>query len=334
MTREPDDDGAPEGTDPAQAIRLGVLGCATIARRVVATARQLPGLRVVAVASRDADKAADFTAAYGGEPVTGYERLLARPDIDAVYVPLPAALHARWVAAALHAGKHVLAEKPLAVTHAEAVELTSLAEARGLVLRQNYMFVQHGQHQRVREMVEAGRIGALRSMSATFTIPRRPADDIRMQPKLGGGALLDTGGYPIRAARLLLGDELRVLAATLDDHGCAEVDLGGSALLRRADGVTAALSFGLDHAYQCEYQLVGSAGRIRLERAFTPPATLAPTVWWDGPDGTERLSLPAEDQCAATLAAFVAAIGSGRRDGADLRAQARLVDAVRAAAGW
>jgi len=261
-------------------LRIGVLGCAAIARRRMLPAlRACPDTEVVAVASRAPLRAREVAAEVGCEAVHGYAELLARTDVDAVYVPLPAALHERWVRAALRAGKHVLGEKPLTTDAAATRELTTLAAASGLVLRENVMFVHHGQHAAVRALVEDGAIGEPRAFHAAFAVPRLPDGDIRHDPRLGGGALWDTGVYPVRAAVHLLGEDLTVVGATLTRGGPNRaVDIAGTALLRDGSGRGAHLSFGLDHAYRSRYEIWGSRGTITVDRAFTPPADLAPRV--------------------------------------------------------
>lgn len=322
---------------PAPApLRFGVLGCADIARR-----RMLPAMsaaadvEVAAVASRSAARAAKTAGAFGARPVTGYAGLLADPSVDAVYVPLPAALHAEWVEAALEAGKHVLAEKPLTTDPERTRALLALARERGLVLRENVMFVHHGQHAAVRSLVAGGAIGALRALHAAFTIPAPADGDIRHDPALGGGALADVGLYPVRAAVHLLGTGLTVAGAVLSSAPGRRVETAGAALLHRADGVAAQLSFGMDHAYRSRYELWGSEGRITVDRAFTPPADHRPSVVVERASGTRAVELPAEDQVAAALAAFTAAVRAGGAAGGDERdvlAQADLLHAVRAAA--
>ncbi|MER8236261.1 Gfo/Idh/MocA family oxidoreductase [Streptomyces sp. NPDC094049] len=293
-------------------VRLGVLGCADIAvRRVLPSLAAVPGVTLAAVASRSGARAARVTDRFGGDPLEGYEALLARPDVDAVYVPLPVALHARWVERALAAGKHVLAEKPLTTCVADTVRLVGAARAAGLVLRENVMFVHHPAHRHVRRLLREGAIGELRTMTAAFTIPPRPVDDIRYRAELGGGALFDVGTYPLRAARLLLGDGLEVVGATLRTDGDRGVDVSGAALLAGPGGVTAQVSFGMEHHYTSRYEVVGSGGRLVVDRAFTPPADHGPTVVLERRDGTERLELEPFDQCAGTVDAFVRAVATG-----------------------
>jgi dTDP-3,4-didehydro-2,6-dideoxy-alpha-D-glucose 3-reductase len=315
--------------DPT-AFSLGLLGCADIAtRRLLPAFAAAPGVRVAAVASRALAKAEPVAELFGAEPVEGYQLLLERPDIDAVYVPLPPGLHEEWVGRALRAGKHVLAEKPLTTSRQSTENLLALARSRGLVLMENFMFPHHGQHARVRELVANGAIGRLHAFSAAFAIPRRPDDDIRYQAELGGGALIDVGGYPIAAAQFFLGDGLRVVGAHLRHDDELGVDVAGTALLRTSDGVSASATFGLDHFYGSRYELWGSAGRISVDHVFTTPATHRPVVRVDRADH-EELVLPTDDQVANTVAAFLRAVREGtEHSAAATRARAVLMEDVR-----
>ncbi|GES27521.1 Gfo/Idh/MocA family oxidoreductase [Streptomyces angustmyceticus] len=312
-------------------VRIAVLGCAGIARRRMLPAfARTPGITPVLVASRDAARARELARAYGCRHVQGYAAALDAPDVDAVYLPLPAALHADWAEAALRAGKHVLAEKPLALAPDRTGRLLALAAARGLVLAENVMFPHHRQHTAVRALVRAGAIGELRSLSAAFAVPRLPDEDIRHRPELGGGALWDTGVYPVRAAVHHLGGGLRVVGAALSRGPGRLVDTAGSALLVRDDGVTAHLSFGLDHAYRNVCELWGTRGRITVERAFTPPADLAPLVRLENGTGTREIPLPPDDQVRNTVLAFRTAVRSRTTPPDDgIREQARLLDGIR-----
>jgi predicted dehydrogenase len=312
-------------------LRIGVLGCAGIARRRMLPAfRACPDTELVAVASRDPARARETAAEAGCEAVHGYAELLARTDVDAVYVPLPAALHERWVRAALRAGKHVLGEKPLTTDPAATAELAALAAAAGLALRENVMFVHHPQHAVVRRLVTEGAIGEVRAFRAAFTVPRLPDDDIRYDPRLGGGALWDTGVYPVRAALYFLGGGLEVVGATLARGGPGRaVDTGGAVLLRDGAGVGAQLTFGLDHGYRSSYEIWGSAGLITVDRAFTPPADLPPRVRLERRDGVEELALPADDQVLRTVADFAAACRTRTAPDPALLHQSTLLDRIR-----
>jgi len=313
-------------------LKMGIVGCAGIARhRMMPAMRAHPAFTVSAVASRSLDRAQQLADEYsedGCRAIDGYHALVEDPDIDAVYVPLPAALHAEWVEAALRAGKHVLAEKPLTTSPETSRALFELAQARGLVLLENVMFVHHAQHREVLRLVAEGAIGTPHFFEAAFTIPRQRDEDIRYRAALGGGCLFDVGIYPTRAAVHLLGGPFTVVGAVLETPAGREVDTSGSALLRSADGVSVHLSFGMDDHYRSSYALSGSEGRILVDRAFTPPADHVPEVFLDAGGTRRRIALPADDQVAATLAAFAA----GTVDRAACLAGADLVAAIRAAA--
>jgi NDP-hexose-3-ketoreductase len=312
-------------------LRIGVLGYAGIARRRVLPAiERTPGVEVTAIASRDPLRAAEATATFGGRPVHGYEALLSLDDVDAVYVPLPAALHASWVRAALRAGKHVLAEKPLTTDLATTRELLGLAASAGLVLMENVMFVHHAQHAAVRRLVDQGVIGEVRVFQSAFAIPPLPANDIRYQSALDGGALWDVGVYPLRAALLFLGPCIEVVGAFR--HG-GEVDTAGAALLRAPGGVAAHVTYGFEHAYRSMYSLWGSEGRLTVDRAFTPPADHHPRLLLHWGTDVEEIVLEPDDQVGNTITAFVTAVREGVSPTQDTSLElARLVDAVRSRA--
>lgn len=317
--------------DGRRPLRVGVLGCAAIAaRQVLPALARVPGATLVAVASRSADRAYEFAARFGGEPVLGYARLLERDDVDAVYIPLPGALHAEWTERALRSGRHVLVEKPLTTGHEQTAGLAALARSLGLRLMENRMFTHHPQHARVRELIANGAVGKLRALTAALAFPPRPPDDIRYDPALGGGALLDIGYYTVQAAMMLLPGPLTVAGAVLHHDAGAGVDTGGDVLLRGEGDVAAHLTFGFRHAYRSRYEVWGSRGRIILDRAFTPPATWQPVLHLEQQDREERLTLRPADHYQAALGCFVGAV---REDGPERAAlETALDDAVRCAA--
>ncbi|WP_327371094.1 Gfo/Idh/MocA family protein [Streptomyces sp. NBC_01217] len=315
-------------------LRVGVIGCAGIAvRRMLPAFAADPGIEIAAVASRDPAKARQVAERFGCRPVHGYDALLERDDVQAVYVPLPAALHAEWTEAALKTGRHVLAEKPLSTDRRRTAELLELAGAQGLVLMENVMFVHHHRHRAVRRLVADGAIGELRSFRAAFTIPPLPDGDIRYDPELGGGALADVGVYPLRAALHFLGLELDVVGARFVRGAGRRVETSGAALLSTPGAVTAQITFGMDDAYRSAYELWGSEGSITVDRAFTPPADHVPVIGLHRGGKTEEIRLEPHDQVAATVAAFAAAVRTGPLPDprATLR-QAELLDDTRRSA--
>lgn len=321
----------------AEPTGIGVLGAADIAwRRTIPAFLGCPRLRLVAVASRTADKARTFADRFGCEAVTGYERLLAREDIRAVYIPLPNALHEQWAHAALRAGKHVLVEKSLTASAEAAQDLARTARERGLAFMENFAFLHHTQHQRVRDLVAEGAIGTPRVFTASFGIPRADRELIRYSSALDGGALRETGCYPLRAAQLFLGDGIEVLGAQLRSEEKDGCDMAGSALLADGAGLTAQCDFGLDHAYRNTYALWGSEGRIEVDWAFTPPPDKQPQLRVSRGQHTEQLTLPAADQFLRAVSAFAEACtdpAARAPHAADAVRQASLLESVLSRAG-
>ncbi|PKW18365.1 Gfo/Idh/MocA family protein [Saccharopolyspora spinosa] len=319
-------------------VRIGVLGCASFAwRRMLPAMCDVAETEVVAVASRDPAKAERFAARFECEAVLGYQRLLERPDIDAVYVPLPPGMHAEWIGKALEADKHVLAEKPLTTTASDTARLVGLARRKNLLLRENYLFLHHGRHDVVRDLLQSGEIGELREFTAVFGIPPLPDTDIRYRTELGGGALLDIGVYPARAARHFLLGPLTVLGASSHEAQESGVDLSGSVLLQSEGGTVAHLGYGFVHHYRSAYELWGSRGRIVVDRAFTPPAEWQAVIRIERKGVVDELSLPAEDQVRKAVTAFARDIraGTGVDDpavagdsGESMIQQAALVEAI------
>ncbi|MFH9396311.1 Gfo/Idh/MocA family protein [Streptomyces sp. NPDC017556] len=305
----------PTGRDgPAGSpVRVGVLGCADIAlRRMLPAIAAADSARLVAVASRDAAKAERVAARFGCAGVKGYRTLLKRDDIDAVYIPLPPALHFEQVAEALLAGKHVLCEKPLCTTRAETAELMELARHHRRILTENYMFLHHSQHTAVRSLLDEGAIGELEVLSASFGVPPLDPTGFRYAPSLGGGALLDVGVYPLRTVQMYLPGKPEVLAATLRVDSATGVDVAGTVLLSAPDGTAAQLAYGFRHSYRSRYTLWGGQGQLSAERAYTPPEHLKPVIRLQQQDRLTELTTPADHQVHNALTAFTDAVLTGR----------------------
>ena len=189
------------------ALNIGILGCANIARQFTAAVQHSPAVRVVAAASRTIDTAAAFAKSLGIARHHGsYEALLADAAIDVIYLPLPNSLHAEWAVKALEAGKHVLCEKPLALGRAEAEAMFAAARASGVMLLEGFPYYFQPQTGDMLALLHGGAIGEVRSVQACFGFMlQNPQGNIRLQPELGGGALLDAGSYPLSLIRLVMG---------------------------------------------------------------------------------------------------------------------------------
>lgn len=259
-------------------LSIGVLGCANIAKRSVIPAMLgTEELELVAVASRVKEKAKEFGGLFNCEAIEGYQNLIDRKDIDAIYMPLPTGLHEEWVIKALKAGKHLLIEKSLAMDYASAQRMVALAKEKGLLIMENFMFLYHGQHRFVKDLIAKGEIGEIRCFRSSFGFPPLDPTNFRYNKALGGGALLDAAAYTIRASQLFLADDLKVQAASLNTDG-KEVDIYGGGFLKSSSGSFAEVAFGFDNFYQCSYEIWGSEGKIIAKRAFTSGENFTPTI--------------------------------------------------------
>lgn len=248
-------------------LRIGVLGCANIARAFIRDVAASPAVAVVAVASRNADKAAAFARETGVARSHGsYEALLADPAVDAIYLPLPNSLHAAWALRAADAGKHVLCEKPLAVSHDEAQAMFDAARRAGVILLEAYPYWFQPQTGTLVQLLADGAIGTVRSVQASFGFLLPPGSDtnIRLQPDLGGGALLDAGSYAASFIRLVMGDAPQRVWAHAT-WGASGVDLSTVATLLWDDGRRAQLSCAMDGGFHRHAQVVGSDGVLQTE---------------------------------------------------------------------
>lgn len=261
-------------------MKIGILGTADIAfRRFLPALQKCKELTYAGVASRTPEKAKPFVEAFGGQVYDGYDALLADDSIGAVYVPLPPALHYEWGKKVLLLGKHLLMEKPFTTSLKQAEELLCLAREKGLAVHENYMFLYHSQLEYIKTLIAAGELGDIRLYRMSFGFPKRAEGDFRYNKDLGGGALLDCGGYPVRLALELLGDTARVTQAKLIQPTEYEVDLFGNAVLENDDGLCAQISFGMDNAYQCQLEVWGSKQTLIASRIFTAPSDLQPIVY-------------------------------------------------------
>ena len=226
---------------------------------------------------RERVKAQTFIDAYGGKIYPGYKALIESKDVDAIYLPLPPALHYKWAKFALENGKHVFVEKPSTCYLKDTEDLISIASAKGLALHENYMFVFHNQIAELNEIVAKGeQIGKPRLYRIAFGFPRRSLNDFRYNKKLGGGALLDAGGYTMRYASLLLGETAKVTTAQVNYDPDFEVEIFGTATMVNEEGMTAQLAFGMDNDYHCDIEVWGSKGTLTSGRILTAPVGCVP----------------------------------------------------------
>ncbi len=260
-------------------INIGILGAANIATRSVIPA--LCSLKETytfsSIASRNEESLKTLKNSYHIQTYTSYKKLLEEANIDAVYIPLPTGLHYPWVKSALEKKLHVLVEKSLATTHEESQELNTLAKKNNLVLLENFQFRCHPQYKFLVDIINSKELGELRCLRASFGFPPFASkDNIRYKPELGGGALLDAGAYTTKISQLLLGEDLKVRAASLHYDSSLGVSLYGGAYLENQQGISSQIAFGFDNQYQCGIELWGSKGLLKTNRLFTAPENFEP----------------------------------------------------------
>ncbi len=307
-------------------VRWGILGTARINDSILDGARGSARAEIVAVASRDAGHAAAYAAQHGISIAHGsYEALLADPSIEAVYISLPNSLHHPWTMAALRAGKHVLCEKPYSRRPADVEEAFDLAEARGLVLAEAFMWRQTPLVSRL--VAELPSVGTLQLVRASFSFHLRDEGDIRVRADLDGGSLMDVGCYTVSAARLLAGEEpAEVLGASEVD--AAGVDRRFAGILRFPGGVIAQIASGLTTDHR-GIDAIGMEGSFRL-----------PDPWHGRPSAIVRgdgqtVELDRSDPYALEIDDLSGAIRDGRAPllgRADALGQSRTIAALYEAA--
>jgi len=299
-------------------LRWGILSTAGIARqKVIPGIQRADRCRVVAIASRDAARANEV-AHQAGIPRahSSYEALLADPDVDAVYIPLPNHLHAEWTIAAARAGKHVMCEKPLALTSADAEQMVEVAAEEGVRLMEAFMYRLHPSWVAVRQLVASGRIGKLMAVQSWFSYFNDDPTNIRNIREFGGGALFDIGCYSVNLSRMLFdGEPTRVQASILRDPASG-VDIVASGLLEFVDGV-ATFSCSTRAEDDQRVHVYGTDGRISIGIPFNIPPD-RPTHVFLSHGGeppvnpmTETITFETADPYSVEASSFAAAILEG-----------------------
>jgi D-xylose 1-dehydrogenase (NADP+, D-xylono-1,5-lactone-forming) len=289
-------------------IRWGILGVAKINERLLPAFAKAANADLRAIASRSPEKA-KAAAAAARIPVAhgSYEALVDDPTIDAVYIPLPNTLHAEWTRKAAERGKHVLCEKPLTPNAAEAIELAAFCRSKGVQLMEGFMWPHHPRTARLRQFLDTGNIGNVLRVTAAFTFPLLPLspDNIRLQPGLAGGSLLDVGCYPIYGIRWAIGaDPVRVYALAKYLHG---VDVEMNGLLWFPDGRTAAFDCGFTMPLRGWMEITGSEGVIRVPEMWLPPPRATFEIHRDGRP-VEAVTMNEADQIVHMIENFGKAV--------------------------
>jgi predicted dehydrogenase len=256
---------------PERKLRWGVLSTSNIGRAAVNPAIQASSNgELLAVASREGSRAQEFANEWGiPTAYPNYQALLDDHRIEAIYNPLPNSLHREWTIRAAEKGKHILCEKPLALNAAECREMEAAADANGVKLLEAFMYRFHPRTRRVLEMVREGAVGDLKQIRSTFTFLLTRPDNIRWDPKLGGGALMDVGCYCVNVSRTIVGQE-PVEVRAMANFRTPGVDEQMAGTLRFEDGKLAHFDCALTMERTEAYQIHGTDGHLRIQKAFLP----------------------------------------------------------------
>ncbi len=312
-------------------VRWGVLSTATINDAFLAGVEQSTECEVVAVASRDGERAREYARAHGIARAHGsYESLLADEAVDAVYISLPNALHLEWSERALSAGKHVLCEKPLGRRAAEVEAAFDLAAREDRLLMEAFMYRHHPQTARLRELVAAGAIGRLALIRASFGFRLADPTNVRLSGTLEGGALMDVGCYCVSGARLVAGEPVSAVADQV--IGGDGVDVAFAGTLRFAGDVLAQFDAGLSLAPRYGLELVGDEASLFVA---DPWHCRRPGIELRSGERSERIDVPVVNSYrleAENLSAAIRGEATPLLGRADALGQARAVEALYAAA--
>ncbi len=308
---------------PVQPVRWGFLSTAGINRAVLAGVRQTDRAEVVAVASREQQRADDYAREHGIERAHGsYEALLDDADVEVIYVSLPNSLHVEWSVRALEAGKHVLCEKPFDRRPREVERAFDAADQAGRLLMEAFMYRHHPQTKKLQEVVAAGAIGELRHLRSSFSFTLDNPDDVRLAPELDGGSLMDVGCYCLSISRLLAGEPEQVFG--LQRSGTTGVDLGFVGVLEFPGGVLGEFHCAFDLPDASGLEAIGSEGQVFVPEPFRCED---PHLDLNG----ERIDVEDMDRYQLQAENFSAAIRGeaepllGRKDAVG---QARAIDAL------
>lgn len=317
-------------------MRIGVLGAARITKTALLDpAKSVPGVEVTAIAARDSARAHSYAAKHRIPRVCDtYDDLLACEEIDAVYIPLPAALHGAWVRAAISAGKHVLVEKPFASNEIEASAVASLATSSDSIVMEAYHTAHHPFTARIREIVAGGALGQVTSAEAVFCVPIPPGRSIQWNLALGGGGLLDVGYYPVRQLRDIFGTEPTVIGARARQRDGIDSSLEGS--LRFDTGAIGKVmtSIWSRRLYASRMEIRGTAGLLRVSSPYHPHLRGSLTLDVGGARRREHASR--RSTYTYQLEAFrdlVAGVSRNVTDSSSAVAQMAIIDDLYRAAG-
>ena len=309
-------------------LRWGLLSTARINRLLIPAIRGGARSELTTVASRALDRAQAYAAEWKIPRALGsYEALLDDPDVDVIYNPLPNSLHAEWTIRALAAGKHVLCEKPFALTVEDVDRVEDAAARYGRIAAEAFMYRHHPLTHAAEAVVKSGKLGKIRSYKGAFTFPLTREGDVRLDPALGGGSLWDVGCYPVSYSNLLAG------AAPVEVFGwqrlaATQIDLEFSGMMRFADGAIAQFDSGFIGPFRAEMEVIGTDATLTIDRPFRTDdrSRLRLTLG----DDTETVPHVTAAPFSGEITDVEAAVLDGRPQHVSLRESRRTVETIRA----
>jgi xylose dehydrogenase (NAD/NADP) len=299
-------------------LRWGILGAARINERLLPAIVEASNARLVAIASRRPGAAAQTLAQYAPhhqqnvQTYDNLEALLNDPDVEAVYLPLANREHAEWALRAIECGKHVLCEKPMALTVSDIEAIKTAASKQKVTAMEGFMYRFHPQHARVLELIRLGTIGEVRSVRASYSFMMKPARIYRLIESVenGGGAMWDIGCYAIHSARMFF-DENPVAVTAMAKYVESGADITTSGIIDFGAGKYAHFDFSFERARRCEYEIIGTKGGIKCHTVWQLPGDVPVISWWteDGRQCEERL--PADNHFRLEIEHFSSCVLNG-----------------------
>lgn len=302
----------------AEQLRWGILGAARVNDKLMPAIVEAPNARLVAIASRRPGAAAETLQKHAPNETDALalddpDALLTRDDIDAIYLPMANEEHAEWALKAINHGKHVLIEKPMALTVADIDAIEAAAKANNVTVMEGFMYRFHTQHDFVKDLIDSGKIGEVRTVKTAFAFPMKPARLYRINRDIahGGGAMWDIGPYAVHTARLWFDHE--PLAATamakLNEHG-ADVSLSG--IFDFGDGRYAQFEMSFEHARRSVYEIIGTLGGITCHTVWQPHDEQPLISYWTDAGVEETVSLPVANHFDLEIEHFSDCVLNGR----------------------
>ena len=296
----------------------GILGAARINERLLPAILASENAELVAIASRRPGAAAETLSKYAPcypqiEALDDLEALLHHPKVTAVYLPMANHEHAEWALKAIAAGKHVLCEKPMALTVADIDAIEAAARQQQVTVMEGFMYRFHPQHARVLEIIQSGAIGEIRSVRASYSFMMRPARMYRLAESCdnGGGAMWDIGCYAIHSLRLFF-DQLPQAVSCMAQFTASGADIASSGVLDFGDGRFAQFDFSFSRARRCEYEIIGTKGGLKCHTVWQLPGDIPLISWWSEDGQQHEQRLPASNHFELEIAHFSHSVLSGQ----------------------